>query len=67
MTDQQKIELAYSTDSFKWDRLSQKERLFLIERWEKEDVYPYGRSNSKRPFRKLGHYLQKRAIELELT
>lgn len=49
MTDQQKIELAYSTDSFKWDRLSQKERLFLIERWEKEDAYPYGRSNSKRP------------------
>jgi hypothetical protein len=60
------IERAYETDTFKWDRLSQKERLALIEKWESEDAYPYGRANAKRTFRNLGHYLQKRALDLEI-
>jgi hypothetical protein len=59
------IERAYATETFKWDRLSQSERLVLIEKWENEDAYPYGRANAKRTFRKLGHYLQKRALDLE--
>ena len=49
----------------KWDSLSQKERLQLIEKWEKEDAYPYGKSNAKRKFKNLGHYLQNRAMHLD--
>jgi|688.fasta_scaffold919401_2 hypothetical protein len=60
------IERAYETDTFKWDGLSQKERLALIEKWESEDSYPYGCANAKRTFRNLGHYLQKRALDLEI-
>tara|TARA_R110000751_G_scaffold7640_1_gene31015 strand:+ start:1675 stop:1908 length:234 start_codon:yes stop_codon:yes gene_type:complete len=45
---------------WKWNSLSIKERLSLIEKWEKEDAYPYGNSNArKRVAHICNHYLLK--------
>ena len=51
---------------WKWNSLSIKERTALLEQWEKDDAYPYGRSNAKKRFDAIcGHYLQNRIIGLE--
>ncbi len=51
---------------WKWNSLSIKERLSLIEKWEKEDAYPYGNSNSRKRVDHIrNHYLLKHIYGLQ--